>query len=124
AFRQECFVDGRCSRACEAGDLLRGHAAHVRQSYRRNPCLRCGLCWVCNMTVDTSDIERDPLEALAADFTERCRRGEQPSIESYAAEHPDLAGDIRSLFSTIRDVEQAKEACGTRRGEPVIDRQD
>ncbi|MDM8007352.1 MAG: protein kinase [Phycisphaerae bacterium] len=52
--------------------------------------------------------ERDPLEELAAEFTERCRRGEQPSVEEYAQRHPELAADIRELFSMIVQVEHAK----------------
>jgi len=52
--------------------------------------------------------ERDPFEEVAAEFTERCRRGEKPSVEEYALRHPDMAGDIRELFPMIVDVEQAK----------------
>jgi len=52
--------------------------------------------------------ERDPIEQLAAEFMDRCRAGEVPSIESYAASYPDLAGDIRELFPTIAALEQVK----------------
>ncbi|MGO9114065.1 MAG: protein kinase domain-containing protein [Thermoguttaceae bacterium] len=52
--------------------------------------------------------ERDPLEVLAAEFMERQRRGELPSISEYAARHPDLAADIEELFPTIAVMEQVK----------------
>jgi tetratricopeptide (TPR) repeat protein len=50
----------------------------------------------------------DPIELLATDFTERQRRGEQPSIEDYADRHPHLANRIRKLFPLISAVEQVK----------------
>jgi serine/threonine protein kinase len=52
--------------------------------------------------------ERDPFEALAAEFTERLRRGESPSVAEYAAKHPRYADEIRELFATILFVEQLK----------------
>ena len=52
--------------------------------------------------------ERDPLEALAAEFTERLRRGESPPVAEYAAKHPQYAEEIRELFATILSVEQLK----------------
>ena len=52
--------------------------------------------------------ERDPLEILAAEFIERQRRGESPSISEYAARHPDLAADIEEIFPTIAVMEQVK----------------
>lgn len=58
--------------------------------------------------MNENDSERDPLEMLAAEFTERFRRGEQPSAEEYALRCPEMAGDIRELFSMIVRVEQAK----------------
>ena len=47
------------------------------------------------------DDDRDPLEVLAAEFIERQRRGECPSIAEYVARYPDLAADIQELFPTI-----------------------
>ena len=35
--------------------------------------------------------DRHPLEVLAAEFADRCRRGEAPPIAEYAQRHPDLA---------------------------------
>jgi serine/threonine protein kinase/tetratricopeptide (TPR) repeat protein len=52
--------------------------------------------------------ERDPLEVLAADYMERLRQGQSPSIEEYTAQHPDLAGEIRELFPTIAVTERLK----------------
>lgn len=51
---------------------------------------------------------RDPLELLAADFMERFRCGEHPSIDEYAEKHPDLAEQIRELFPTVATLENLK----------------
>ena len=55
-----------------------------------------------------TDEARDPLEVLAAEFMERQRSGESPSIAEYTAKHPELAADIEELFPTIAVVEQLK----------------
>jgi eukaryotic-like serine/threonine-protein kinase len=52
--------------------------------------------------------ERDPLEVLASEFTERLRKGEQPSLSEYAANYPDLAEDIETLFPAILAAERLK----------------
>ena len=52
--------------------------------------------------------ERDPLEMLAAEFMERLRAGQHPSPEAYAAQHPELAEEIRELFPTIAVTERLK----------------
>jgi serine/threonine protein kinase len=49
--------------------------------------------------------ERDPLEALAAEFMERQRRGERPSITEYTQQHPELAEEIQELFPTVAALE-------------------
>jgi len=54
------------------------------------------------------DAERDPLEALAAEFVERQRRGESPSIAEYAERYPDLADEIHDLFPTVIAMERLK----------------
>lgn len=54
------------------------------------------------------DPECDLLDALAAEFMERQRRGESPSIDEYATQHPGLAGEIRELFPAIGAMEQLK----------------
>ena len=40
--------------------------------------------------MNDANTERDPLEVLAADFMERMRQGQRPSIEEYATMHPEL----------------------------------
>lgn len=45
---------------------------------------------------------------LAEQFLERQRRGEKPSVEEYAAAHPELAGQIRELFATMVMMEDLK----------------
>ena len=52
--------------------------------------------------------ERDPLEMLAAEYMERLRQGQHPSVEEYTARHPELAEEIRELFPTIAVTEQLK----------------
>jgi eukaryotic-like serine/threonine-protein kinase len=52
--------------------------------------------------------ERDPLEVLAAEYMDRLRQGQSPSIEEYAAQHPSLAEEIRELFPTIAVTERLK----------------
>ena len=51
---------------------------------------------------------RDPLDALAEEFAERCRRGEAPSVEEYAARHPELAEEIRRLLPTVAFLEAGR----------------
>lgn len=55
------------------------------------------------------ELERDPFEELASEFSERHRRGEMPSVEEYARKYPELAEEIRDLFPTIATMEQLKE---------------
>ena len=54
------------------------------------------------------ETDRDPVEMLAADFVERQRRGESPSVAEYAEKHPECADGIRELFPTIAAVEGLK----------------
>jgi serine/threonine protein kinase len=61
------------------------------------------------MSADTP-ADRHPVEALAEEFAARWRRGERPSVDEYAARHPELADDIRSLFPTLMLLEQAAPA--------------
>jgi serine/threonine protein kinase/tetratricopeptide (TPR) repeat protein len=53
-------------------------------------------------------LERHPVEVLAADFAERYRRGERPSLTEYVVEHPELAEQIRALFPTVAVMEDLK----------------
>lgn len=52
--------------------------------------------------------QRDPLELLAADFMERCRRQEHPTTDDYAARHPELADEIRALFPAVAAMESLR----------------
>ena len=62
---------------------------------------------------------REPIELLADDFVERCRRGEAPSIEQYASEHPEWAEQIRELFPTIAAMERLKTTKEKGSGRPA-----
>ena len=53
-------------------------------------------------------VDRDPVEFLAAEFVERLRDGERPTVEEYATAHPDWADQIRDLFPTIAAMEDLK----------------
>ncbi len=54
------------------------------------------------------DTDRDQLEVLAADYMDRLRQGQRPSVEEYASRHPELAEEIRELFPTIAVTERLK----------------
>jgi len=54
------------------------------------------------------DTQRDPLEVLAEEFTERQRAGRSPSVDEYARRYPQLADRIRELFPAIAAVERLK----------------
>src|SRR5262249_29450454 len=45
---------------------------------------------------------------LAEEFTDRCRRGESPSLSEFERRHPEQAGKIRSLLSSVATIEQFK----------------
>jgi tetratricopeptide (TPR) repeat protein len=71
-----------------------------------------------------SDTDRDPLDILAEDFTERCRRGEHPSVSDYVARYPHLAADIRTLLPPVAMMEQLRrkkqaEVVGDRQARPL-----
>ncbi|WP_197443866.1 serine/threonine protein kinase [Maioricimonas rarisocia] len=51
---------------------------------------------------------RLPLEVLASRFVDEVRHGRNPSIESYAVDHPHYAGEIRALFPTLVAMERLK----------------
>ena len=53
-----------------------------------------------------SDDDFDPLDALAEEFTRRCRAGEAPTIDEYAVRYPQYADRIRRLFEPIAMMEQ------------------
>jgi serine/threonine protein kinase len=57
----------------------------------------------------SSESDGHPMEALAAEFVERRRRGERPTVDEYAANHPEMAEAIRELFPTIDVLEEVRE---------------
>jgi eukaryotic-like serine/threonine-protein kinase len=59
--------------------------------------------------VTPAAIDRDPIEQLAAEFMERQRHGEHPSIDDYVDHYPALADEIRDLFPTIAALEGLKQ---------------
>lgn len=54
-------------------------------------------------------VDHDPVELLAADFLDRLREGENPTIEEYVERHPEHAERIGSLFPTIAAIENSKK---------------
>jgi tetratricopeptide (TPR) repeat protein len=54
------------------------------------------------------DSERDPVDVLAEEFAERCRRGEMPSVDEYAAKYPEWAEQLRDLLPPVAKMEQLK----------------
>lgn len=56
-----------------------------------------------------SDATTDRLDALALEFIECFRRGEQPTAHDFAERHPDLADRILDLFPTIAAMEQLRD---------------
>ena len=54
------------------------------------------------------DDGRDPLDHLAEEFVDRCRRGESPAIAEYEARFPDRAEQVRKLLSAAAMMEQLR----------------
>jgi serine/threonine protein kinase len=52
--------------------------------------------------------ERDPLDLVAEEFADRCRRGEVPSITQYADKYPALADELRELLPAVAQMEMLK----------------
>jgi WD40 repeat protein/tRNA A-37 threonylcarbamoyl transferase component Bud32 len=52
--------------------------------------------------------EPDPLEQAAESFLARVRAGERPSLGEYEAKHPELAADIRALFTALLLLEEGR----------------
>src|SRR4051794_16952824 len=73
-------------------------------------------------TLDEDDAASQLLADLADDFAGRHRRGEHPSVEDYARQHPALAEQIRELFPAMLLMEQQSVAASTLDGSPVTER--
>jgi len=52
--------------------------------------------------------QQDILETAIAEFSERVRQGQTPSVDEYVARYPDLAEELRELLPTIVDLEHLK----------------
>ncbi|HEY7426639.1 MAG TPA: protein kinase [Gemmataceae bacterium] len=52
--------------------------------------------------------ERDPLDVVAEEFAERCRRGEQPSLSEYLARYPQWADELRDLLPAAAMMEELR----------------
>ncbi len=52
--------------------------------------------------------ERHPLDVLAEEFSERCRRGDHPSVADYARQYPQYADQLRELLPPIALMEKLK----------------
>jgi serine/threonine protein kinase/WD40 repeat protein len=61
-----------------------------------------------NSAMSEPSLDCNPFERIAAEFAERVRRGEHPSITEYIERYPELADDIRELFPMLAMVEQFK----------------
>src|SRR5437667_12759447 len=59
---------------------------------------------------ESSSSERNPVEELAEEFLQRCRRGERPALTEYTNRYPQWADKIRSLFPVLIDREVARPA--------------
>ena len=69
----------------------------------------------------TSSDARNPVEALAEEFLDRKRRGEQPALREYIERYPDLADDIRDLFPALLMMEDLGESSGGATGSLAAD---
>ena len=58
----------------------------------------------------------DPLDAMAEEYAGRCRRGERPPVEEYAARLPGRAEEVRRLLATVALLERAKGGAGAAPG--------
>ena len=71
--------------------------------------------------MSTSSDARNPVEALAEEFLDRKRRGEQPTLREYVERYPELADDIRDLFPALLMMEDLGESSGATTGSLAAD---
>ena len=64
--------------------------------------------------------EPDPLDAVVESIVRRFRRGEQPTLEEYAARHPDLAQPAREVFPALVMMEELGSVGGVATGPSII----
>jgi serine/threonine protein kinase/tetratricopeptide (TPR) repeat protein len=53
--------------------------------------------------------EHDPVGEIVEAFVERFRRGERPSVEEYARQHPEIADEVREVLGIAAMLEEAKQ---------------
>ena len=56
------------------------------------------------------DLHREPLEVLAAEYSEKIRCGQLVSVDDYIRRCPELEDEIKELFPTIAALEKMKAA--------------
>ncbi len=69
-------------------------------------------------TDQISGPDQDPLDALAEEFAERCRRGEAPSMAEYLARHPNDIDRVRRLLGAVAMMEQLRRGSQQARAMP------
>jgi serine/threonine protein kinase len=52
--------------------------------------------------------ERDPLDLVAEEFAEACRRGERPLVADFVARYPQWAEELRVLLPSVAKMEELK----------------
>ncbi len=62
------------------------------------------------MSSDSSGV--DPLDDLADEFLDRCRRGDRPSLTEYTGRYPELAERIRSVFPALVVMQGVESGAG------------
>lgn len=55
-----------------------------------------------------TDPDRHPVDVLAEEFAERCRRGDHPSVSDYVRRHPQMADKLREVLPPIALMEKLK----------------
>jgi serine/threonine protein kinase/tetratricopeptide (TPR) repeat protein len=58
--------------------------------------------------VNATDDAQGPVELLAQEFLDRCKRGERPTIGEYCQQYPEHAGEIREIFEAVLVVEDLR----------------
>ena len=64
----------------------------------------------------SSSSDRDPLERLAAEYLDRRRHGEHPSLTEYVRQYPQYGDQIREFFPALEVMEGLKPDLGDRTG--------
>lgn len=58
--------------------------------------------------VTPTDADRDPLDLIAEEFAELCRRGKTPSISEFVNRYPNHAEDLEELLPAVGQMESLK----------------